>query len=243
MFPLVFNVSRGAPGDSLGSQRRPREAGRSGARVARHQIPLSILCTMLRGGGETPRPSDAPSSFECVKFRSDILVFGPVCCRTPQACHFFQDSIYCAAGAISKECKRVSVPEVLFKQLLKRIDRTDSDPLFWATCGHRAVFEVENRGSRGSDRAQILSVVCLCQKITEHFWTRSIELRSQVREKIVEKRGSRPSLSAEIDHFWDPIGSVRNSLVCCLRLRRNLPRGFILVITTTELDVNNRLLK
>ena len=53
--------------------------------------------------------------------------------------------VYCAAGAISKECKRVSVPEVLFKQLLKRIDRTTSDPLFWATCGRRAVFEVENR--------------------------------------------------------------------------------------------------
>ena len=51
----------------------------------------------------------------------------------------------CAAGAISKECKRVSVPEVLFKQLLKRIDRTVSDSLFWATCGRRAVFEVENR--------------------------------------------------------------------------------------------------
>ena len=63
------------------------------------------------------------------------------------------------------------------------------------------------------------------KKITEHFWTRSIELRSQVREKIVEKRGSRPSLSAELDHFWDPIGSVRNSLVCCLRLRRNLAAG------------------
>ena len=75
------------------AQRRPREAGRSGARVARHQIPLSILCTMLRGGGETPRPSDAPSSFECAKFRSDILVFGPVCCRTPQALFFSQKPI------------------------------------------------------------------------------------------------------------------------------------------------------
>ena len=30
----------------------------------------------------------------------------------------------------------------------------------------------------------------------------SMELQSQVREKIVEKRGSRPSLNAELDLFW-----------------------------------------
>ena len=50
--------------------------------------------------------------------------------------------------------------------MVKRIDRTALDPLLGATCGRRAVFEVENRGSRGSDRAQILSaaVVCCHQK-------------------------------------------------------------------------------
>ena len=119
---------------------------------------------LYRGAGWSWRPitskvdvvHSTKQPLVAVGHRNPTAVFKSEIFLLPIAC-----SHYCAAGAIAKECKRVSVPEVLFKQLLKRIDRTASDPLFWATCGRRAVFEVENRGSRGSDRAQILSAVCL----------------------------------------------------------------------------------
>ena len=59
-----------------------------------------------------------------------------------------------------------------------------------ATWGSRAVFGVENRVSKASDRAQILSAVCVSadKKITEAFWTTSMPPSPQFREKSLEKR-------------------------------------------------------
>ena len=53
-----------------------------------------------------------------------------------------------------------------FKEVVKRIGTWDSDTVLWATAGTRAVFGVENRVSKVSDRAQILSgdVWCLRTK-------------------------------------------------------------------------------
>ena len=77
-------------------RRRARAGGRSCPRVARRQVSLRILCESLRGGGETPRPPDAPASSECVKFvwnysYARILVLFAV--ELHRRCFFFQKPI------------------------------------------------------------------------------------------------------------------------------------------------------
>ena len=49
-------------------RRRPGGAAGVVGRVARPQIPLSILVICFRGGGEKLRPADATSSWKCTKF-------------------------------------------------------------------------------------------------------------------------------------------------------------------------------
>ena len=94
---------------------------------------------------------------------------------------------YCAEGAISSECKWVSAPEVLINRVVKRIWDLVAGPVFWATCGLRDVFEVQNRDPPASGSGPILFDVC------RFFWQRSFGAarRSwtvQVRKKSVKKR-------------------------------------------------------
>ena len=65
-----FAIDFGRVREVGGELERPPEVVR---RVARHHIPLRILCKCDGGGGETLRPSDAPAISECAKFVAIFL--------------------------------------------------------------------------------------------------------------------------------------------------------------------------
>ena len=123
---------------------------------------------------------------------------------------------------------------MLFNRVAKRIWEFVLDQLFEATCECRAVLEVQNRVPASSRLAQILSV-------RQHFFCRPFLSRPEtilkaISRKTPPKEGTAKEGSVELDKFrakreisccWCEFVS---SLVPCLR--RNLPRGFILVLAS-----------
>ena len=57
--------------------------------------------------GDAADLASAPQT-ELWEIRTELFVFGPVCCRTPQACHFFQDSIYIGNPYVNGSTARIS---------------------------------------------------------------------------------------------------------------------------------------
>ena len=137
---------------------------------------------------------------------------------------------YCAAGAISSECQRVRRRRSSLKSLLRELIGSLRTHFFELLAGVEP-FSRSKTGTReptiGPKSCPLFAVVV--KKITEHFWTSSMELNTVSTRKSRSKRG----FLSECGHRTRPLleTPMRSSTVsvAALRLRRNLPRGFILV--------------
>ena len=113
------------------------------------------------------------------------------------------EMLNCAEGATSSECKWVSVPEVLFNRVVKRIWDLVAGPVFGATCGLTGVLGVRKRDPPASGSGPIL---CVCLSVF-FFLQRSFgpgrwSWTVQVRKKVGQKEASVVSICTELDHFF-----------------------------------------
>ena len=129
-------------------------------------------------------------------------------------------------------------PKVPIKRHVKRIRSLVFGLVLKAFASGICVFGVRNRVPADLQIGQIFSDVCLCVRIffPDHFWTRSMAQQSAGTRKNHSKRG----FWSEVRHRTGPLlgpppyprppsSPPTMARVLKLRLRRNLPRGFILV--------------
>ena len=97
---------------------------------------------------------------------------------------------------------------MLFNRDVKRIHEFVLVTLFEATCKRRAVSEVQNRVPATSRSGQILSVRAMPIFFAGDFWSRSMPLSPQVREKIIEKEAFAPGDKAELGRNFAPSATL-----------------------------------